>query len=127
MTGIAERGSSSVIRYWIQEPSLKAPVKCRPQVAKKQVQVVLSMVAVALSLAILAAFWNQKPQWIRHMESQPEHLLQWAGSGRNNGHRDDHVPAYLRKSQDDDDGLLNIGFDYGPFDHLDVSLDDGEL
>jgi hypothetical protein len=130
VTGVAERGSSSVIRYWIQEPSSEEPVKRRPQVAnlkKRVLEVVLSTVAVALSLAILAAFWDQKPQWIRLMDSQLERLLQWAWSGRNDGHRDSHVPTYPREFQDSDDSLLNVGFDYGPFDHLEIGLDDGEL
>jgi hypothetical protein len=68
VTGVAERVSSSVIRYWIQEPSSEAPVGQQPQVAKKRVLEVVA--GVALGLAILAAFWNQK--WIRCMESQPE-------------------------------------------------------
>ena len=109
----------------------------RPQVAKKRVlEVVLSTVVVALGLAIFAAFWNQKPQWFRHMESQPERWLQWAWNGGNNGRRVGHVPAYPWEFQDGDDGLdrldigldrLDIGLDDGPFDRLDIGLDGGEL
>jgi hypothetical protein len=74
---------------------------------------------VALGLAILAAFWNQNPQWTRDMESQPERWLQWAWawSGGNNEHRVGHVPAYPWV-QDGDDGLL---------DRLHVGIGDGEL
>ena len=131
MTGVAERASSSVIRYWIKEPSSEAPVERRPQVAKKRVlEVVLSTVVVALGLAVFAASWKRNPQWLRHMESQPDRWLQWAWSEGNNGRRVRHVPAYPREFQDGDDDLydrLHVGLDDGPFDHLDIGFDDGEL
>ncbi len=137
MTGVAERGSSSVIRYWIQEPRSKAAAKRRPHVAKKQVlEMVLSTVVVTIGLVIFAAFCNQRPQWLRHVESQPGRLLQWAWSGGNNGRSVGHVPAYpWDLQQDGDDGLLDrlqshvrldVDRDDGRFDRLDVGHD-GEL
>jgi hypothetical protein len=38
VTGVSERGSESVIRYWIQERALKKPAETGPHVAKKQVR-----------------------------------------------------------------------------------------
>jgi hypothetical protein len=62
---------------------------------------VLSTVAVALGLAIFAAFWNQRSQLLRHMGSQPERWLQMAWSGDNNRRGVGHVPWEF---QDRDDG-----------------------
>ncbi len=129
MTGIAERGSSSVIRYWVQEPSSEARVKRQPQARKKRV---LGMIfSVALGLALFAALHNQKPQWLRHMESQPERWLQWAWSGGNNRPGIGHVPPYPWEFQDGDDGddggddlLDRLRLGDGPFDRRDIG---GEL
>ncbi len=38
MTGVSERGSESVIRYWIQERALKKPAETGPHAAKKKVR-----------------------------------------------------------------------------------------
>jgi hypothetical protein len=95
-------------------------------VTKKRVlEIILS---TALGLAIFAASWNQRPQWLRHMEPQPECWLQRAWNEGNNGHRVGHVPAYPWEYQDGDDSLDDDdGLDDGPFDRLDIRLDDGEL
>lgn len=122
VTGVAEKGSSSVIYYWIQEPSLKVPAERRPQMAKKRVlEMVISTVVIALGLAFFATFRDQRPQYLRHTESQPDGWLKWAWSGGNKGYRVRHVSAYYsREFQDGDDDQLE---EY----HLHVGLDDGEL
>src|SRR3979490_388329 len=38
VTGVSERGSEPVIRYWIQERALKKPAETGPHAAKKQVR-----------------------------------------------------------------------------------------
>jgi hypothetical protein len=80
---------------------------------------VLSTIAVALSVAIFATF----------IESQPERWLQRAWSGGNNGHKVGYVPAYPWEFQDGDDSLpdRHVGVDDGPLDRLDICLDNGEL
>jgi hypothetical protein len=117
VTGVAEKGSSSVIYYWIQEPSSKVPAERRPQMAKKRVlEMVLSTVVIALGLAIFATFRDQRPQYFRHIESPPERWLPWAWSRGNNGYEVRHVPAHLWEFQDGDDdqeGRLHVGLDDG--------------
>lgn len=94
-------------------------MKRRRQVAKNRVsEIILSTVAVALGLAIFAASWNQRLQWLRHVDSQAGRLLQRAWNGGDSQRRVGHVPAFPWKFQDEDDSL---------YDRLDVGLDGGEL
>jgi hypothetical protein len=78
-------------------------------------------VALGLTLAIAVAFRNQRPQWLRQMESQPERWLQcaWRGDNRRGVW---HVLAFPWGFEDDDndqEDRLHLGLDDGPFDRLD--------
>ena len=71
---------------------------------------------IALVLAIFATFWDQRPQYLRKMESQPKHWLQWAGSGGDNGYGVKHDQAYswgFHEGDDDQEDRLHVGLDGG--------------